>query len=172
MKSLAFKSISPGAACINKFNWYCFNIIQSALKWSEQLGSRPVSGALPGPWVVVECKACQRQCGGPARPYVLDAGPQGLCVTGAGLTGATLGSGGPGYWHGPQGSDRSADLGTMSHVNRNQGLAANQVRPNCYCFLENLQMVSNSKCYLYCKLGHCHQDASTLVSTLFSYSSK
>lgn len=67
MKSLAFKSISPGAACINKFNWYCFNIIQSALKWSEQLGSWPVSGALPGSWVVVECKACLMQCGGPAR---------------------------------------------------------------------------------------------------------
>lgn len=31
------------------------------------------------------------------RPCALDAGPQGLCVTGAGLTGATLGSGGPGY---------------------------------------------------------------------------
>lgn len=65
------------------------------------------------------------------RPCALDAGPQGLCVTGAGLTGTALGSGGP-----DMGLRIATVLPTLEqcHMNRNQGLAANQVRPNCYCF--------------------------------------
>lgn len=57
------------------------------------------------------------------RPCALDAGPQGLCVTGAGLTGTALGSGGP-----DMGLRIATVLPTLEqcHMNRNQGLAANQ----------------------------------------------